>query len=134
MILLLFSGSDVTTFTYDPTTAKFTLNTPKEATELKFQLTEKDSGDCFLAFNETSGVLFDGDKIYFSSSSIQFDRDEATIGGLQNPFYIWGPGGNPHACVETFSQRFFLFFDNDKMYLYDIEEKSHSSIGDLYPN
>jgi hypothetical protein len=27
-----------------------------------------------------------------------------------------------------------LFFDNDKMYLYDIEEKSHSSIGDLYPN
>ena len=92
----------------------------------------RDDGDCFIAFNFTSGALFKSDKIYLQGYA-EFDRDEQQNANLvTNPTYQFMPSTNaPNGFTDTLTENIYLFFDCEKMFLYNFVSKQSRYIGNI---
>lgn len=83
------------------------------------------NGKCFIAVNISYVVLFDGNNAYVAGVGT-FDVRYST-----SPWVLPQMAGKFSACTNTLDEQFFLFFDGDKMYLYDYEAKVERFIGKI---
>ena len=83
------------------------------------------SGNCFLGVDETHGYMFDEMDVIYSDGGTWDMKDSDPT----NPFYMENPGNTVEACTETQDPNFFLFFEAEKMYIYDATKREGTYIG-----